>query len=171
MSGDQKKVFISYSAMRQTQDAQEQSTRAIGGAIGTKVEEIARTAQDYARWNDAVRHPDLDFDLGWADSNVGRYIYETFGYDVTLIIGRDDRTLYTTVDGEHRTADAFQLAPGLDRLVARARLIPRDQSGAHPDLLRDGDGPPDGRASTGADAAAGPGQQFWRRQAAGRQIA
>jgi diguanylate cyclase (GGDEF)-like protein/PAS domain S-box-containing protein len=123
-------LFISYSAARQTQDAQEQSTRAIGGAIGTKVEEVARTAQDYARWNDAVRHLDLDFDLEWADSNVGRYIYETFGYDVTFIIGRDDRTLYATIDGERRTANGFRLAPGLDDLVAGARLIPRDQSGA-----------------------------------------
>jgi sensor domain CHASE-containing protein len=123
-------AFVSYSAARQTQDAQEQSTRAMRGAIGTKAEEIARTAQDYAWWNDAVHHLDLDFDLAWADGNVGRYIYETFGYDVTLVIGRDDRTRYTTIAGERRTADAFQLAPGLEDLVAKARLIPRDQPGA-----------------------------------------
>ena len=123
-------AFVSYSAARQTQDAQQQSTRAMRGAIGMKVEEIARTAQDYAWWNDAVHHLDLDFDLAWADGNVGRYIYETFGYDVTLVIGRDDRTRYTTIDGERRTADAFQLAPGLEDLVAKARLIPRDQPGA-----------------------------------------
>ena len=123
-------AFVSYSAARQTEDAQEQSTRAIRRAIGTKAEEIARTAQDYAWWNATVRHLDLDFDLAWADNNVGRYIHETFDYDVTIIIGRDDRTRYMTIDGEHRTADAFELAPGLDDLIVMARLIPRDQPGA-----------------------------------------
>jgi len=123
-------AFVSYSAARQTQDAQEQSTRATRGAIDTKVAEIARTAQDYAWWNDAVRHLDLDFDLAWADSNVGRYIYDTFDYDVTFLIGRDDRTRYATIDGERRTANAFELAPGLEDLVAQARLIRPDQPGA-----------------------------------------
>jgi diguanylate cyclase (GGDEF)-like protein/PAS domain S-box-containing protein len=123
-------AFVSYSAARQTQDAQEQSTRAIRGAISMKVEEVARTAQDYAWWNHAVRHLDLDFDPAWADSNVGRYIHDTFGYDLTFVIGRDDRTLYTTIAGEHRTSDAFELAPGLNELVARARFIARDQPGA-----------------------------------------
>ncbi|MGH6913080.1 MAG: bifunctional diguanylate cyclase/phosphodiesterase, partial [Geminicoccales bacterium] len=75
-------------------------------------------------------HLDLDFDLAWADSNVGRYIHDTFGYDVTFLIGRDDRTRYATFEGERRTADAFELAPGLEDLVAAARLIPRDQPGA-----------------------------------------
>jgi diguanylate cyclase (GGDEF)-like protein/PAS domain S-box-containing protein len=120
-------AFVSYSAARQTEDAKEQSTRATRGAIGTKVEEVARTTQDYAWWNEAVRHLDLDFDLAWADSNVGWYIYETFGYDATFVIDRDDRTRYTTIKGERRAADAFELAPGLEDLVAAARRIPRDQ--------------------------------------------
>ena len=123
-------AFVSYSVVRQSEDAREQSTRATRGAVGMKVEEIARTAQDYAWWNDAVRNLDLDFDLAWADSNVGGYIYDTFGYDVTFVIGRDDRTRYTAIEGARRTANAFQLAPGLEALVAEARRIPRDQPGA-----------------------------------------
>ena len=123
-------VFVAYSAARQSRDAQEQATRAIRHALETKAEEVARTTQDYAWWNDAVRHLDLEFDLGWADNNVGRYIHDTFGYDVTFVIGRDDRTRYTTIHGERRMADAFQLAPGLEHLIAKARAIPRDQPGA-----------------------------------------
>jgi diguanylate cyclase (GGDEF)-like protein len=123
-------VFVAYSAARHSRDAQEQATRATRHAIETKAEEIARTAQDYAWWNDAVRHLDLDFDLTWADNNVGRYIHDTFGYDVTIVIGRDDRTRYTTYAGERRTANVFQLAPGLEHLIAQARAIPPDQPGA-----------------------------------------
>jgi diguanylate cyclase (GGDEF)-like protein/PAS domain S-box-containing protein len=123
-------LFVAYSAARQSRDAQEQATRATRHVLDTKAEEIARTTQDYAWWNDSVRHLDLDFDLAWADNNVGRYIYDTFGYDVTLVIGRDDRTRYTAIDGERRSADAFQLAPGLAQLIAQARAIPRDQPGA-----------------------------------------
>jgi diguanylate cyclase (GGDEF)-like protein/PAS domain S-box-containing protein len=123
-------AFVSYSAARQTEDAKEQSTRATRGALGMKVDEIARTAQDYAWWNDAVRHLDLELDLAWADSNVGRYIYETFGYDATFVIGRDDRTRYATIKGERRAAKAFALAPGLEALVAAARRIPREAPGA-----------------------------------------
>jgi len=35
-----------------------------------------------------------------------------------------------TIDGERRPADALQLAPGLEDLVAQALLVPRDQPGA-----------------------------------------
>jgi diguanylate cyclase (GGDEF)-like protein/PAS domain S-box-containing protein len=129
-------AFVSYSAARQTQDATEQSTRATGGAIGMKVAELARTAQDYAAWNDAVRHLDLDFDLAWADSNIGRYIHDTFGYDATFVIGRDDRTRYATIEGDRRAADALALAPGLEDLVAAARRIPKEEPGAATGYLR-----------------------------------
>jgi sensor domain CHASE-containing protein len=84
-------VFVAYSGARQSRDAQEQATRATRHVLETKAEEIARTTQDYAWWNDAVRHLDLEFDLAWADNNVGRYIHDTFGYDVTFVIDRDDR--------------------------------------------------------------------------------
>jgi diguanylate cyclase (GGDEF)-like protein/PAS domain S-box-containing protein len=123
-------LFVAYSAARQSRDAQEQATRATRHALETKAEEIARTAQDYAWWNDAVRNLDLELDLTWADNYIGRYIHETFGYDVTFLIGRDDRTRYMTIDGERHAADAFALAPGLEHLVAQARAIPRDQPGA-----------------------------------------
>ena len=123
-------VFVAYSTARQSRDAQDQAMRATRHALETKAEEVARTAQDYASWNDAVRNLDLEFDVTWADNNVGRYIHETFGYDVTFVIGRDDRTRYATIDGELRTADAFELAPGLEHLIARARAISPDQPGA-----------------------------------------
>ena len=123
-------VFVGYSASRQSEHVHAQATRAARSALATKLDQITRTAQDYAWWNDAVRHLDIEFDPAWADNNVGPYIYETFGYDVTFVIGRDDRTQYAADDGERRIADAFQMAPGLDRLVARARAIPPDQPGA-----------------------------------------
>ena len=59
-------VFVVYSAARQSGDAQEQATRATRHALDTKAEEIARTAPDYALWNDAVRNLDLEFDVIWA---------------------------------------------------------------------------------------------------------
>jgi sensor domain CHASE-containing protein len=123
-------VFVAYSATRQSRDAQEQTTRAIRHTLETKAQEVARTTQDYAWWNDSVRHLDLEFNPAWAENNIGRYIRDTFGYDVTFVIGRDDRTRYTTFQGERRIANAFQLAPGLEHLSAKARAIPRDQPGA-----------------------------------------
>jgi diguanylate cyclase (GGDEF)-like protein/PAS domain S-box-containing protein len=123
-------VFVAYSAVRQSRDAQEQATRATRHVLETKAAEIARTAQDYAWWNDAVRHLDLELDLTWADNYIGGYIHETFGYDVTFLIGRDDRTRYATLDGERHTADAFALAPALKDLVAQARAMPPDQPGS-----------------------------------------
>jgi diguanylate cyclase (GGDEF)-like protein/PAS domain S-box-containing protein len=123
-------VFIAYTAARQSRDVQEQAAGAIRHALETKAEEVARTTQDYAWWNDAVRNLDLGFDLAWADNNIGRYIHETFGYDATFVIGRDDRTRYAVINGEGRIADASQLAPGIERLVLQARAIPNDQPGA-----------------------------------------
>ena len=105
-------VFVAYSTARQSRDAQDQAMRATRHALETKAEEVARTAQDYASWNDAVRNLDLEFDVTWADNNVGRYIHETFGYDVTFVIGRDDRTRYATIDGELRKPTRSSWRPG-----------------------------------------------------------
>jgi diguanylate cyclase (GGDEF)-like protein len=79
-----------------------------------------------------VRRLDLDeeIDLDWADGNVGGYIHETFGYDASFVVGRDDATRYAMIDGAQQSADALQLAPDLVPLVAQARALPPDQPGA-----------------------------------------
>jgi diguanylate cyclase (GGDEF)-like protein len=125
-------AFVGYSAQRQARDAQEQSVRATGSTLATKVSEVARTAQDYAWWNDAVRRLDLDpeIDPDWADGNIGGYIHETFGYDASFVIGRDDTTRYAMIDGVQHNLDALAFAPDLAPLLGPARAIAPDQAGA-----------------------------------------
>ena len=42
---------------------------------------------------------DYALDPAWADDNIGPYIHETFGYDITYVIDRDDRIRYCVLDG------------------------------------------------------------------------
>ena len=51
-----------------------QGVRTIARALTDEV-------RDYAWWDDAVHHLVLEPDPDWADTNVGRYIYQSFGYD------------------------------------------------------------------------------------------
>ena len=58
-------------------------TRAIDGAL----EDVALMAKDYSWWNDSVRYLVLSFDPAWADHNVGRYIFDTFGFERSFRVG------------------------------------------------------------------------------------
>jgi sensor domain CHASE-containing protein len=92
-----------------------QSTRGLGRALST-------AALDYSWWDDAVRFLGRDLDPDWADDNIGPYIAETFGYEISLVIGADGRAAYGQLDGERTTAEAAAtLGADLDRLIARVR--------------------------------------------------
>ena len=82
---------------------------------------LAAEARDYAWWDDAVRHLAITPDLAWADANIGSYIQESFGYEVSVVLTGDGQPVYGQVDGRRDTTGATsRLGPELATLVARA---------------------------------------------------
>ena len=114
--------FIFFSARNQDQIALRQSIEGVRDAIERQSEQVGRQAKDYSWWTDAVRNLDLAFDRGWADTNIGTYIYQQFKFELSFVIDRADRTVYGQVDGQVTDASAQALlSHGLDRLIEQAR--------------------------------------------------
>lgn len=114
---------------RETQLARS-STRLIGDAV-------AAQAGDYTWWNDAIENLVLATDPGWADDNIGSYIYKTFGYTGAYVLSGDGRTLIAFEDGEQVDVDVLTRFPqGINTLVARARAAAVDKPIPAVGLLR-----------------------------------
>jgi sensor domain CHASE-containing protein len=118
-------TFIWFSATTQDRIALEKSIEAVQTAIERRHAAIAANVTDYAWWNDAVQHLDLSLDEAWADVNVGAYQYETYEIELSLVVDRNNQTIFERLDGEPSEVGAFQLLPGgLDGLIRQARAAP-----------------------------------------------
>ena len=120
--------FVWFSAKNQDQIALRQSIDSVGDAILRKTDQVGLVAKDYSWWTDSFRNLDQSFDPEWADTNIGSYIYDLHGFELSFVIDRADRTIYGQIDGESTAAEAAALlSHGLDRLIMQARAAPLDE--------------------------------------------
>ena len=80
-------VFAIYRSVHLQQTLQrEAEARAVTQGVRTIARALTDEVRDYAWWDDAVHSWSLEPDADWADANVGRYIYHSFGYDLSLVL-------------------------------------------------------------------------------------
>jgi len=116
-------ALVWYSATTQDRIALEKSIEAVETALHRKHAAIGASATDYGWWNDAVANLDLSLNEEWADTNIGAYQYETYGFELSAVVSRGNRTIFARLDGEAAAIDVFETLPGLEVLVARARDV------------------------------------------------
>ncbi|MGD9509822.1 MAG: EAL domain-containing protein, partial [Geminicoccaceae bacterium] len=96
----------------------EAEARALAQGIRSLGRALADEARDYGWWDDAVRHLVIEPDPAWADANVGRYIHDSFGYEVSIVLDGAGLPTFGQIDGERGAADAMaRLGPDLPRLA------------------------------------------------------
>ena len=118
-------AFVWYSAVQQDETAAEHSVSAATNIIQEELNRIGMVARDFSWQNDAVRHLDIAFSENWAAANLGYYVHNKHGYDVSLVIDHDGGTLYSQVDGRTSQYEADEvLRGGLDSMIERARQSP-----------------------------------------------
>jgi diguanylate cyclase (GGDEF)-like protein/PAS domain S-box-containing protein len=135
-------AFIWFSARTQDEVALSQSVETVRDAIDRQLAQIGLAATDYTWWDEAVANLDVVLNENWADNNVGFYIHQVHGYELSLVIDRANQTIYEQVDGERQPElDAFDvLTPELHVLVEQARAAPIEEPQPATGLLRFGDG-------------------------------
>jgi diguanylate cyclase (GGDEF)-like protein/PAS domain S-box-containing protein len=135
-------IFVWFSARAQDEVALRQSVETVRDAIQRQLDKIGLAAKDYTWWDEAVRNLDLTLDENWADNNVGIYIHHVHGYELSLVIDRNDQTVYEQLDGQRRPdLDAFEvLTTELRRLVEQTRNSPMEEPQPAVGLLPFGDG-------------------------------
>ncbi len=117
--------FVWYSALQQDEIAIQQSTKSARFAIQEQLRQIGMVAKDFSWRNDAVRHLDIAFSENWADSNLGYYVHGEYDYDMSFVIDREGRTIYSQVDGRRVAArPARWLNGGLQKMIAQAQDTP-----------------------------------------------
>lgn len=70
-------------------------------ALSGQRERISTHLKDYSEWNEAYAHLSNHVDKKWAwdDQNLGKSLYDNFGYDGVFVISADRETQYSVIDG------------------------------------------------------------------------
>ncbi len=118
-------AFVWYSAVQQDEIAAEHSISAARTIIQEELDRIGAVAKDFSWRNDAVRHLDIAFSANWATSNLGYYVHDKHGYDISMVIDREGTTAFSQIDGRRSTLQADDvLKGGLAKMIDEARRAP-----------------------------------------------
>lgn len=78
--------------------------------------------KDYSYWDEAVNNLVGETNAGWADNNIGIYMFETFGIAASFVIDTDNSTRYAMIDGQRSPIDSIkEYGPDLSNLIKQAR--------------------------------------------------
>ncbi|XHS03078.1 bifunctional diguanylate cyclase/phosphodiesterase [Sphingomonas sp. DBB INV C78] len=115
-------LVISTSSQDRLQLARER--QGLATALDTAVALTIRDLQDYAKWDEAVRHIARDLDPAWMADNVVAYLGETQGYTYIFTLDGADRTVFASQKGKTVRLDARRvLGQGFSKGVARVRTM------------------------------------------------
>lgn len=76
-------------------------------ALDTRQESMRSHLKDNAEWGDAYKHLHLNTDVHWAwdKQNLGKSLYENFGYEGVYVLSPEGITRYSVVDGKLKLQD------------------------------------------------------------------
>lgn len=132
---------IVIAARGQDRIAEEAEVRAVRNEIARLRQRVERLVLDYSYWDQAVDNLVERFDPDWTADNLGSYLSDLHGIDVSYVLDPDNRMTYAYTPGATGTIEPFlRLSGGLDILVKQARAARRDAPPVPAaGFLRDGD--------------------------------
>lgn len=102
--------------------AAEAESRAVHNEIERLRHQVERVVLDYSYWDQAVDNLVDNFDPAWTADNLGSYLSDVHGIDVSYVLDPDNRVTYAYAPGATGTIDPFmRFSGGLDVLIRRAR--------------------------------------------------
>lgn len=118
------------------------SQRLADSALRTMQREMALWAKDYAFWGATVQNLVVTPDQTWADSNIGQYIFDTFGTTATIAIDAEGRVIYFASDVRRPLPPegfAEAVVQAIGPLIDDARGAPLDEPVGHSGTVLIGD--------------------------------
>ncbi len=125
--------FVSLAADRENAQAVDNSNHLARTAIGTVREDMVGRVVDYAWWNDMVAQVKNGIEPGWAETNIGKYMQDEFGYSGSYVFDAGNETLYHAKDNPDLPAEGLQfLGSGGEAFLTALRATPtaRSESGS-----------------------------------------
>ncbi|WP_407211613.1 CHASE4 domain-containing protein [Enterobacter kobei] len=76
-------------------------------ALDTRQESIRSHLKDYAEWGDAYKHLHQNVDMHWAwdKQNLGKSLYDNFGYEGVFVLSPEGATRYSVISGKRIPED------------------------------------------------------------------
>lgn len=96
----------------------------VAGALANRKEIVQRYVTDYAVWNDAYHRLHEQTDMAWADENIGTWIFQMAGIDLSYVVSPSGVITYAMENGRRRAELPGQAASeGLRPLIEQARRL------------------------------------------------
>ena len=114
-------VHVSVQAFDRENVAREQALATNG--IALRVEEVALMVVPQADWDEAIRHLDNSYDAAWAESNVGKYLWTTNGFDRSFVLDANDKPIFSSHEGGINPLQDFDMFAGPTANLVRAVRI------------------------------------------------
>jgi len=111
-------VHVSVQAFDRENVAREQALATNG--IALRVEEVALMVVPQADWDEAIRHLDNSYDAAWAESNVGKYLWTTNGFDRSFVLDANDKPIFSSHEGGINPLQDFDMFAGPTANLVRA---------------------------------------------------
>jgi diguanylate cyclase (GGDEF)-like protein len=122
-------LLLFLSAREQDTAQLEREQQALASVVDTATAMIRHDLQDYAKWDDAVRHISLRFEPDWVDDNVVAYLGRTQGYSEIFVLDEHNRTIYGFKDRHPAAGDAVRaLGSEFAKSTFAVRKIPTSGS-------------------------------------------
>lgn len=102
--------------------AEEAEARAVRNEIARLTQQVERVVLDYSYWDQAVENLVETFDPDWTANNLGSYLSDVHGIDVSYVLDPYNRATYAYAPGAPAVVEPFiRFSGGLDVLVKQAR--------------------------------------------------
>jgi sensor domain CHASE-containing protein len=72
----------------------------VANGIRGRVNEVAHLTDLEVVCDDAVRHLDNQFDMQWAQDNIGTFLWQNSLFEDSFILAADDRPMFSTERGK-----------------------------------------------------------------------
>ena len=99
----------------------------VGNGLRQRGKEVQTALNPYVIWDEAIHKLDNDFDLAWANQNIGTSIGGALGYSAVFVLDADNRPIYGHMNGTDVAPASFDIyAAQTQRLIDQVRAIETD---------------------------------------------
>jgi len=99
----------------------------VANGLRQRGREVQTALNPYVIWDEAIHKLDNNFDLGWANQNIGTSIGGALGHSAVFVLDADNRPIYGHMNGTDVSPESFSLyAPRAQHLIDKVRAIETD---------------------------------------------
>ncbi len=120
--------FVFWTSANIDQRAFERQSAMLAQVIDARRGRMEHELASVGASDDAVTNTRLSFNFEWVDGNLGRWTYDFFGHNRTVVLDASAQPLYLMKDGVAAEISAFRpMASPIQAMVNRIRAMPAEQ--------------------------------------------